>query len=194
MYVAHVAAHWPMHAHQEDIDRYQGRYDLGWDSLRVQRLERMKEMGILTKTVQLEARDSRTPPWSDTLSHHLCHVVLKEALVGFCGRVAAVIGSHLDLLGSPVCRIRELCLGAVGSEIFKPFRRWMRESSDQRIDAWMLCTFWMNLSHNVHALNTLTTCSIYLLNCVLPSMFMYGSITLFGNIFSRLVPRNLYFL
>ncbi|MBN2592336.1 MAG: sulfatase-like hydrolase/transferase, partial [Sedimentisphaerales bacterium] len=31
MYVAYTATHWPMHALPEDIARYKGRYDGGWD-------------------------------------------------------------------------------------------------------------------------------------------------------------------
>ena len=34
MYVAYTAAHWPMHAWPEDIAKYKGRYDEGWDVLR----------------------------------------------------------------------------------------------------------------------------------------------------------------
>ena len=30
-YVAYTAPHWPLHAHDEDIAKYQGRFDDGWD-------------------------------------------------------------------------------------------------------------------------------------------------------------------
>ena len=43
MYVAYTAPHWPLHALKDDIDRYRGKYREGWDKLRVQRHERMKE-------------------------------------------------------------------------------------------------------------------------------------------------------
>ena len=33
-YVAYTAPHWPLHAHEEDIAKYKGRFDAGWDTLR----------------------------------------------------------------------------------------------------------------------------------------------------------------
>ena len=33
-YVAYTAPHWPLHAHEEDIAKYKGRFDAGWDQLR----------------------------------------------------------------------------------------------------------------------------------------------------------------
>src|SRR5690606_4035072 len=32
-YVAYTAPHWPLHAHPEDIAKYRGRFDAGWDRL-----------------------------------------------------------------------------------------------------------------------------------------------------------------
>ena len=34
LYVAYTAAHWPLHARDEDIARHQGKYAIGWDELR----------------------------------------------------------------------------------------------------------------------------------------------------------------
>ncbi|TVS15343.1 MAG: DUF229 domain-containing protein [Planctomycetaceae bacterium] len=47
MYVAHTAPHWPMHAKPEDIEKYHGRYDAGYDAIRQARLDRMQEMGLI---------------------------------------------------------------------------------------------------------------------------------------------------
>lgn len=47
MYMAHTAAHWPMHAKEADIAKYKGRYDVGYDSIRAARLEKMKRLGLL---------------------------------------------------------------------------------------------------------------------------------------------------
>ena len=48
MYVAYTAAHWPMHALPEDIAKYKGMYDIGWDSIRSARFTRMIEMGLIS--------------------------------------------------------------------------------------------------------------------------------------------------
>ena len=47
LYVAHTAAHWPMHAKETDIAKYKGRYDAGYDVVRAKRIEKMKQIGLL---------------------------------------------------------------------------------------------------------------------------------------------------
>lgn len=47
LYVAHTAAHWPLHAKEADIAKYKGRYDAGYDAVRAARLEKMKRLGLL---------------------------------------------------------------------------------------------------------------------------------------------------
>jgi arylsulfatase len=47
LYVAYTAAHWPMHALDEDIARYHGKYDAGYDTIRRGRLERLKKLGLV---------------------------------------------------------------------------------------------------------------------------------------------------
>ncbi len=47
LYMAHTAAHWPMHAKESDIAKYKGRYDGGYDPIRAARLEKMKQLGLL---------------------------------------------------------------------------------------------------------------------------------------------------
>jgi arylsulfatase A-like enzyme len=49
MYVAFTAAHWPMHALEEDIAKYKGKYDRGYGYYRRQRFERLKELGLIRK-------------------------------------------------------------------------------------------------------------------------------------------------
>lgn len=63
-YVAYTAPHWPLHAHDEDIAKYKGRFDAGWDALREQRLEKLVASGILKDHWQLTDRDPSQPPWT----------------------------------------------------------------------------------------------------------------------------------
>jgi len=65
MYVAYTATHWPMHALPEDIAKYKGRYDGGWDALRAERHKRMVEVGIVDKKWKLTPRDKTVPPWTE---------------------------------------------------------------------------------------------------------------------------------
>ena len=64
-YIAYTAPHWPLHAHPEDIARYRGRFDAGWDQLREERLARMVGMGIIDRRWLLTERDQRVPPWDE---------------------------------------------------------------------------------------------------------------------------------
>jgi arylsulfatase A-like enzyme len=47
LYMAHTAAHWPMHAKESDIAKYRGRYDAGYAAIRQARLQKMKQLGLL---------------------------------------------------------------------------------------------------------------------------------------------------
>ena len=53
MYVAYTAAHWPMHAPEDAIAKYQGKYDNGWDYIRKLRLEKMKGLGVIDANVAM---------------------------------------------------------------------------------------------------------------------------------------------
>ena len=64
-YVAYTAPHWPLHAHPEDIAKYKGRFDEGWDTLREKRLERLVASGILDAQWKLSDRDPSQPAWTD---------------------------------------------------------------------------------------------------------------------------------
>ena len=48
MYIAYTAAHWPMHARERDIIKYAGVYDVGYDTIRQNRFDKMKEMGVIS--------------------------------------------------------------------------------------------------------------------------------------------------
>ncbi|MBI9072965.1 MAG: sulfatase-like hydrolase/transferase [Melioribacteraceae bacterium] len=72
MYLTYTAPHWPLHAPQEDIEKYKDRYTEGWDVLRQERYERMKNMGLISDSWQLSDRklsdwNNRGLPAWDTL-------------------------------------------------------------------------------------------------------------------------------
>jgi arylsulfatase A-like enzyme len=65
LYLAYTSPHWPIHAWPEDIAKYKGRYDGGWDALRLERHKRMIEMGVVDAKWPLSPRDPDVPAWSD---------------------------------------------------------------------------------------------------------------------------------
>ncbi|MEG3122388.1 arylsulfatase [Sphingomonas sp. GB1N7] len=50
-YLTFTAPHWPLQAPDEDVARYKGKYDAGFEVLREQRLARLKALGLIPKTV-----------------------------------------------------------------------------------------------------------------------------------------------
>ena len=65
LYVAYTAPHWPLHAREEDISRYRGRYDGGWDGLREERHARMLDLGVVDRRWPLSPRDPDAPSWEE---------------------------------------------------------------------------------------------------------------------------------
>ena len=47
MYVAYTAAHWPMHAPEEDIAKYKDKFADGYEPVRKARYEKMKKLGLI---------------------------------------------------------------------------------------------------------------------------------------------------
>ena len=47
MYVTYTAAHWPMHALPEDIAKYKGKYDHGYEPVRKARYEKAARLGLI---------------------------------------------------------------------------------------------------------------------------------------------------
>ena len=65
LYVAYTAPHWPLHALPEDIAKYEGVYDIGWDSLRISRYNNLKILGIIDEDVELSKSPDSIPKWED---------------------------------------------------------------------------------------------------------------------------------
>ncbi|VVO05104.1 Arylsulfatase [Pseudomonas fluorescens] len=51
-YAAYTSPHWPLQAPKEYLDKYRGRFDQGYDNVRLTRIERMKTLGLLAKDAQ----------------------------------------------------------------------------------------------------------------------------------------------
>jgi arylsulfatase A-like enzyme len=60
-YIAFNAPHFPLQALPEDIARYRQAYRRGWDEIRRQRWQRMKEMGIVSHDLPALERDVGPP-------------------------------------------------------------------------------------------------------------------------------------
>ncbi|OVE76409.1 hypothetical protein BVX97_01085 [bacterium E08(2017)] len=65
LYIAYTAPHDPLHAWPVDIAKYEGVYDVGYEAIRRARLQRQKELGIVTSDIRLS--DATHRDW-DSLS------------------------------------------------------------------------------------------------------------------------------
>ncbi len=67
LYLAYTAPHWPLHAPEADIARYEGRYMAGWDTVRSHRYERLRQAGLIGPESALSPPHPEAPRW-ETLS------------------------------------------------------------------------------------------------------------------------------
>jgi arylsulfatase len=64
-YLSYTAPHDPLHAPKEYIDKYQGMYDQGWDMLREERLQALKDLGIVPEDARPFPRLASVEAWDD---------------------------------------------------------------------------------------------------------------------------------
>lgn len=67
IYFSTGASHAPHHVASSWADKYKGKFDGGWDALRVQTFERQKKLGVIPADAELTPRDAAFPAW-DSLS------------------------------------------------------------------------------------------------------------------------------
>ncbi|NED97798.1 arylsulfatase [Phytoactinopolyspora alkaliphila] len=97
LYVAYTAPHWPLHAPEEDIERYSGAFDAGWDVLREQRMSRLVKAGLIPEQTPLSGRDPTQPPWADE-PHQAWQLRRMQAYAAQVHRMDRGIGHVLDTL------------------------------------------------------------------------------------------------
>jgi arylsulfatase len=64
-YLSFQAVHSPFAAPDDWLDKYKGVYDKGYDAIRAERLERMTELGIVSKDTVLSPRLPTIPAWDE---------------------------------------------------------------------------------------------------------------------------------
>ncbi len=64
LYLAYNAPHWPLQAKPEDIKKFEGMYEKGWDVVREERYKRQLRLGVIDSKSALSPRDSAVRPWN----------------------------------------------------------------------------------------------------------------------------------
>ena len=98
LYLSYTAAHWPMHAPAEEVTKYKGNYDKGWDDLRLNRYERMKKMGIIPDRWKLTPRDSLGVAWYEGIEDKDWEVANMEVYAAMIDIMDQGIGQIINAL------------------------------------------------------------------------------------------------
>jgi arylsulfatase len=64
LYLAYTSPHWPLQALPQDIKKYEGKYDIGWDSLRTLRFNKLKELNIVNKNQKISTKTPGLLAWA----------------------------------------------------------------------------------------------------------------------------------
>jgi arylsulfatase A-like enzyme len=70
VYLSYTAVHDPLHAPEEYIEKYKGKFDMGWDSLWSQRLNNLKALGIVPNDLNKFSKNPSITKW-ENLSHEM---------------------------------------------------------------------------------------------------------------------------
>ena len=97
LYMAYTAPHWPMHALEEDIEKYKGRYTKGWDQLRKERYDRMIDLGLIDSDWALTDRDDGIEPW-ETIEEKAWYERRMEVYAAMIDRMDQGIGRVVSTL------------------------------------------------------------------------------------------------
>ncbi|MCB1203848.1 MAG: arylsulfatase [Verrucomicrobiae bacterium] len=102
LYLAYNAPHYPLQAKPDDIAKYAGRYDVGWDVVRTRRFARQKEMGLVPSGASLSPRDPNSKAWDDLSEDQ------RQELAHRMEVYAAQIDSMDQNIGRLIAKLKEL--------------------------------------------------------------------------------------
>ncbi len=99
MYWATGTAHAPHHAPQEWLERFRGKFDMGWDKAREQILKRQIAQGIMPKGTRLAPRPDVIAAWDDlSAEEKKLYARQMEAFAASLAHADAQFGRILDAL------------------------------------------------------------------------------------------------
>lgn len=106
LYFAHHAVHGPIQAKSEDISKFRGAYEAGWDQMRRDRFERQRRLGIVGEQTELADRDipgfDDTQPWDELTDEQ------RERFAKHMEVYAAAVASVDDSLSRLIAHLKEI--------------------------------------------------------------------------------------
>ncbi len=99
LYLAFTAPHWPHEAPEQELAKYRGKYDMGWDKLREQRFARQQQSGLIPASWKMSQRDPEVPAWDtvDKDQQKICSLRM-SAYAAMIDRVDQKIGDVIATL------------------------------------------------------------------------------------------------
>lgn len=112
LYLPYHVPHYPLQARPEDIEKYRGKYKIGWDTLREQRFKRMQKMGALPENAKLsppegnlnEYRGPLIPEYTDYYPWESLSEAQKDSL----DLEMAVYAAMIDRMDQNIGRVMDM--------------------------------------------------------------------------------------
>jgi arylsulfatase len=100
-YFAPGATHAPHHVPKDWADKYKGKFDAGWDALRVETFERQKKLGVIPADTVLTPRPDDVPSW-DSMPEAFKPVLRRqmEVYAGFLEFTDHHVGRLFDVINN----------------------------------------------------------------------------------------------
>ena len=98
-YLSYTAVHDPLHAPKEYIEKYKGKFDMGWDSLWSQRLANLRKLGLVSKDVNRFSTNPAVIDWNSlTKGEKAEHARDMEVYAAMLDYLDMSIGRVIDYL------------------------------------------------------------------------------------------------
>jgi arylsulfatase len=99
MYFCTGAMHAPHHVPKEWADKYNGKFDDGWEAYREEVFQKQKHLGIMPPNAQLSRHDPDVKSWSEcSPEEKKVYARMMEVFAGFLSHTDNQIGRLLDFL------------------------------------------------------------------------------------------------
>lgn len=141
-YLAFTAPHWPLHAPDEDVEKYAERYKNGYEALRTERMARMKQLGVIPKNTAAYPGHPHWLRWeqlsADQQRAEAKRMAVYAAMVDNMDRQLGRVLTHLEKTGELENTVVVFMSdnGADGNSVYDVgrTREWIRKDMDNSIE------------------------------------------------------------
>lgn len=141
-YLAFTAPHWPLQAPDAYLKKYEGRYDEGYEAIRQQRLEKMKEMGLVGHQLAANVPFDELPSWDELTEEQRrrearkmeVYAAMVDSMDDNIGRVMAHLDSIGELDNTVVLFISDNGADGNSPEVLPRNEVWIAEEYDNSLE------------------------------------------------------------